>query len=1346
MKLKFFLLTIFVMLRIWSPAQVNPQVYYTFDLGNPLAPTIGTTNLTGGGTYDIATGQVGEALLQNNTTSTLMSGQAVTAPSTIVVEFIFKADYAWGDNRDAQLFSIGTTSAKFIYPELRFSTSAIVGGVTQNDNFAIRMDGVGPKSWKYYNTGWHHMVFMYEATTGRKTIYVDGVVPTGFTKAIAGGSIAPGTNNNLTLSSNTSYLKGSQYIDEIAVYNGAISAAQVCGNYQDMVAGNHYTFTAGTGCITRTVTAALDSMEYPLGFVLGTPTSANVTRTALTQLKNYVLPRWPEYRDAPYNVNWLQLNYMGGQYQPGTNNTQVVDTSLALNVELASNWNYAFLINYNAIRYLEYSDPAKWQGRMVQYSNANPQYKTSVISYWNQLNPQSAGVSGGNTRAYVFNQNLPNNHYLRNSLGQFLTASGAVTTGTKVLQPATPVDSIAKDAEAYNNMFTTLAAVMTDTLDLISENDEIFPLLQSSAMGQDPAVLTGMAGAGFSQARKYLGYAQWRWVKLMQDSIRKMPEFDSTYFTVYQIDGEDSTGGIPYARAYFDEKRKSNLDPDFGNTSTVDIYPRYPWNWRFNIGAYRGWQPLINARNTEEALGVKYYSPFVSPGYAQDEQTNMRPGQWLGFLKCMALTGARRWHITYFNTNADYNPPNPPPFDPKGYAWQASMPVYAQAATDWVMSNTSGDTLLKGNMPQSYVTDYGYSFSYYSGNPEIITVVRKLTGASDTIQYNVATSLQRMSNMTQPVTDTAVFTVEGRTFSLETRRQGSVYTIDLNKDTATVVQWDGWQPYYHPDRWSDDIYIEAEHDTEYVSGFQDIRTFPRIASAADTFDFSGFTTYITYLDSATYTPDTLDYNFTIRSAQTLNLWVRMRSALPNTNSGFSARLDNDAAFTQNLVLDTAFMWYRIGIASATDTMRWSSVAAGEHTLKLFATSAFSEIDQFVLTPNALMLPEGVPGQANPCAVAPVPVITPSSPITQCGGTVDLTSTAATSYLWNTGATTRTITVSASGSYSVTITNAAACTGTSATHSVTISPIATATTSPSGTINNCTGTQVISASAGASWLWSTGATTQSITRTSGGTFTVTVTNSAGCTAVSAAVILTVNTPVTPTITPSGIISACVGTPTLLTASAGVSFLWSNGSVSQSIQPTLSASYTVRVTDANGCTAVSAPTTLVFEALPNVVISQSPSTVCTGTPVTLSATGAVNYLWSTGETTASITVDTSATYYVIGSSSAGCMDSAATSLTFVNCDCEPPATITIPKINPYNARLAWTAVTGSIGYEVTVTDMSTLNGQVKVWRSTTTGLWATKLRPSRRYKVEIKTLCNTSIFSEAKIIYFVTKSVL
>jgi subtilisin-like proprotein convertase family protein len=72
----------------------------------------------------------------------------------------------------------------------------------------------------------------------------------------------------------------------------------------------------------------------------------------------------------------------------------------------------------------------------------------------------------------------------------------------------------------------------------------------------------------------------------------------------------------------------------------------------------------------------------------------------------------------------------------------------------------------------------------------------------------------------------------------------------------------------------------------------------------------------------------------------------------------------------------------------------------------------------------------------------VPVVTANGPTTFCqGGSVTLTTTAGGSYLWSNGATTQSINVNASGSYSVTVSNGTACSSTSAATVVTVTPIA-----------------------------------------------------------------------------------------------------------------------------------------------------------------------------------------------------------------------------------------------------------------------------------------------------------------
>ncbi len=75
-------------------------------------------------------------------------------------------------------------------------------------------------------------------------------------------------------------------------------------------------------------------------------------------------------------------------------------------------------------------------------------------------------------------------------------------------------------------------------------------------------------------------------------------------------------------------------------------------------------------------------------------------------------------------------------------------------------------------------------------------------------------------------------------------------------------------------------------------------------------------------------------------------------------------------------------------------------------------------------------------------------------------------------------------------------------------------------------------------------------------------------------------VTVNPNPPATITASGPTTFCQGGSVALTASAGSSYLWSTGATTQTINATAAGNYTVTVTQANGCSAVSSPTTVAF----------------------------------------------------------------------------------------------------------------------------------------------------------------------
>ena len=134
---------------------------------------------------------------------------------------------------------------------------------------------------------------------------------------------------------------------------------------------------------------------------------------------------------------------------------------------------------------------------------------------------------------------------------------------------------------------------------------------------------------------------------------------------------------------------------------------------------------------------------------------------------------------------------------------------------------------------------------------------------------------------------------------------------------------------------------------------------------------------------------------------------------------------------------------------------------------------------------------------------PVPEITSESSGLCPGGTLTLTASESESYLWSTGETTRSISVTEAGSYTV---EHAGCAVPSLAYDVVARD--TSTISPQGPTTFCVGGTVnLTANQGASYLWSNGQTSREITVSTSGAYTVQVD---GC-AASDPVLVTVQTP-------------------------------------------------------------------------------------------------------------------------------------------------------------------------------------------------------------------------------------------
>lgn len=269
---------------------------------------------------------------------------------------------------------------------------------------------------------------------------------------------------------------------------------------------------------------------------------------------------------------------------------------------------------------------------------------------------------------------------------------------------------------------------------------------------------------------------------------------------------------------------------------------------------------------------------------------------------------------------------------------------------------------------------------------------------------------------------------------------------------------------------------------------------------------------------------------------------------------------------------------------------------------------------------------------------PVAGISADGPTTFCsGGSVNLIATGGDSYVWNTGATTASINVTSSGIYSATVYSAEGCSDATTTIEVLVEACGSVSISADGPVEFCDGGSVTLTSTEAEGnIWNTGETTQSIIVTESGDYYCT--NGVNT---SNTISVLVNANPIATISADGATEFCEGGSVNLTASAANSYDWNTGATTASILVNISGDFAVTVTDANGCSATSATTTVTVNANPTATISaDGATTFCEGGDVNLMASAATSYLWSNGSTDGTINVSASGDYNVMVTDANGC----------------------------------------------------------------------------------------------------------
>lgn len=358
------------------------------------------------------------------------------------------------------------------------------------------------------------------------------------------------------------------------------------------------------------------------------------------------------------------------------------------------------------------------------------------------------------------------------------------------------------------------------------------------------------------------------------------------------------------------------------------------------------------------------------------------------------------------------------------------------------------------------------------------------------------------------------------------------------------------------------------------------------------------------------------------------------------------------------------------------TISWtgpSSNAGTAATLPFSAASLASGTYDFTFTSAT-----GCIGQASITITGPstLPIISASGATTFCeGGNVVLGSSSVVGNSWSSGETTQNITVTTSGTYTVTVTDGT-CTLVSNPTVVTVTPrpvLASGVMTAPSVCGENDGSIEITGSGTGNLIWVGTASGSAngislpftVANLTAGSYDFRFDN--GCLSnVYTFELLEASVPSTPVITASGSTALCTGQSVVLTSTTAPNYAWNTGSTAQSITATFSGNYTVSVTEGL-CTETSDPLTVtVVTAPPTPVVSSSDAdnTVCAGNSITLTANSGPTTQWSDGSTGESITVNSSGTFTASFTQS-GCTVTSSSVAVTVN---PLPATPTITPSGP------------------------------------------------------------------------------
>jgi gliding motility-associated-like protein len=370
---------------------------------------------------------------------------------------------------------------------------------------------------------------------------------------------------------------------------------------------------------------------------------------------------------------------------------------------------------------------------------------------------------------------------------------------------------------------------------------------------------------------------------------------------------------------------------------------------------------------------------------------------------------------------------------------------------------------------------------------------------------------------------------------------------------------------------------------------------------------------------------------TLTNSRNLGLDTGSSNADCNSNTG--------AAFVKNVIDGVGPFTYKWSNGQTTQTA--NNISVGTYSVTVTDAQGCQVIENgIVVKSNASNLSTSFTVTDESCGAKNGKIV-----FNTTGGTTPYT------YKWNDNQTSQTASGLTAGSYSVTVTDANGCSISSNNIAVNASGIAISVSATKADAS-CSGLRNGSASAtptgtGAfTYIWSNGTTTQTISNLDAGTYKVTATSAAGCSAQAEVVVGYLKNISANIVTANTNFNSATGTATVTTASGGTppyTYKWSNGQTGQTAIGLAEGTYSVTVTDAEGCQVI--VTGVVVKSNPNIslILTKTDAScrdVSNGSILsTPTGTAPFTYKWSNGATTKDLINVAAGTYILTITDAAG-----------------------------------------------------------------------------------------------------------